>query len=247
MERVFNESYVHICVSLALKRQTPQTRELVHQFADKAKDFRGRYARALYQMRANEKQFTTDDWAVMHELLVYSTIEMMRVLYLKEKGATKGTTGGGDGAYQLSAQLQRADPRQFLGMLGEFGAEGARSGRNWLACGIRMALGKDGNQSGPQTAAGEANEVSTAADEDKLGSRWFTCPLGHVNYRRVANVKEKRCTTCKISVDCEPPKPPKPQETTPLTWEKALGIKPVEIPGLKSEVGKKALVGAGKT
>ncbi len=48
----------------------------------------------------------------------------------------------------------------------------------------------------------------TTDDHDSLGSRYFPCPKGHINYRRIANVPETKCRVCGIGVGCEPPKIP---------------------------------------
>jgi hypothetical protein len=194
MERAFNESYVHICESLVRGRQTDGARQLVFQLADKAHHFNERYASVLRRMRASGERFTDDDSAVLHELLVYSTIEMMRALHL-----------GNTGSNLEAVHLQSVNPSLFQNMLSGFGADGAKNNRMYSACGLSIGLGNSsGKEKGPQAAFGGVDEAS---DEDRLGSRWFSCPKGHLNYRRKANVPEKSCRACGTDVSCKPPKP----------------------------------------
>ncbi len=234
MERAFNESYVHICESLVRGRQTAGAKALILQLADKARHFNERYAEALYRMRANEGQFTDDDSVVLHELLVYSTIEMMRALHLQERALQQGVHGG-DTAYLSAAALQSAGAAQFQNMLGGFGADGARNNRVYSACGNEIKLGNKSlgddplteNERNPQDVFGGQDEdpdKKRARDEDGLGSRWFKCAKGHQNYRRVANVKEKRCSRCSVRVDCEAPETPPQKAEQPPTWNKFLGL-----------------------
>lgn len=240
MERAFNESYVHICESLVRGYQTSELRELIYQFADKAHNFNERYASALYRMRADGGEFSEDDSIVLHELMVYSTIEMMRALHLEKLGSQYSS----ENARFSFVDLQSANAALFQGMLGSFGAVGAQNNRVYSACGLSISLGNEDrldNPNGPQSPFGGHNKT---LDEDNLGSRWFTCPKGHLNYRRVANVKEKNCRTCQVDISCEAPKTAKQKTNEPLTWERALGYEPVLIKS-KAVLGRRALVGAG--
>ncbi len=144
MDTVFNESYVHVCESSDRGHQTPETRELVSQLADKAQHFNKRYRDALYKMRSNEERFTDDDTIVLHELLVYSTIEMMRALHLQatEQGARSNglySVGHLDAEY-----LQSRDSASVQNLVGGYGAEGARNNRTYSACGLEISLGETG-------------------------------------------------------------------------------------------------------
>jgi hypothetical protein len=155
MNTAFNESYVHACESLVQGRQTPEARKLILQYADKAGQFNSRYARALYEMRANEHRFTDDDMVVLHELLVFSTIEMMRAFHLEKTALV----GSGSGAYQgrelHMMSLQAMNAESFQNVLSNFGADGARHNRIYSACGLSISLGGEVNEfEGPQSAFG---------------------------------------------------------------------------------------------
>lgn len=142
MDTVFNELYVHACESLVRGHQTPDVRRLIFQFADKASDFNDHYTGALYRMRANGSEFTDDDMVVLHELLVYSTIEMMRALHLKNS-KTLGDSPGLHKSRRLDVScLQSLDGQNFQHMLSDFGAIGARNNRTYSACGLSISLGE---------------------------------------------------------------------------------------------------------
>jgi hypothetical protein len=203
MERAFNESYIHICESLAQGYQTRDAQDLISQFANKAHYFNTRYAQALYKMRANTQEFTDDDSVVLHELLVYSTIELMRALHIGNE--SRETTSAG----AMANHMQHIEANLFQNMLTNFAVDGATNYRIYSACGLAISAGVDRVQDGPQSAFGGVDKESPE-DHDKFGSRWFTCPKGHINYRKIAGLMEKRCTSCGTDVSCEAPKA-KPQ------------------------------------
>jgi hypothetical protein len=193
MERVFSESYVHICESLASGRQTAETRKLIYHFADKAHSFNDHYAKSLYGMRANS-QFTTDDWAVMHELLVYSTIEMMRALYLKEAALKRGETYEGHDMMPVSMSLlESTDPMSFQAMLGGFGADGAKNNRTYSACGLSISLGNENAENNPQSAFGgvdnEGNESKGGGVCDYVHTGCYCCPYNSDGSSRPSPLK----------------------------------------------------------
>lgn len=160
MERAFNESYVHICESLARGRQTDGAQDLISRFTDKAHNFKRQYAAALYRMRANREQFSDDDSVVLHELLVYSTIEMMRALHLAKIEPQPHHPDGGRFA---ASHLQSVNPSLFQSMLGNFGADGAINNRVYSACGLSISLGEDkifGGIENPQSVFGGIDNMS---------------------------------------------------------------------------------------
>ena len=182
MERVFNESYVHICESLARGQQTEETRKLILQFANNAHSFNEHYTEALRRMRANV-EFTTDDWAVMHELLVYSTIEMMRALYLKTKALERGEIYGSSDTLQItSALVESADSLVFQAMLGSFGADGAKNNRTYSACGLSISLGGE-KERDPQGIFGGVENNEEGRGEggacDYIHSGCYCCPYNY--------------------------------------------------------------------
>jgi len=177
MERVFNESYVHICESLVRGQQTDGTQQLVLQLADNAHHYNDRYSSALYKMRSDSEQFTDDDSIVLHELLVYSTIEMMRALHLNKIDAQSRTSSVPQSYDKLNPDLlhlQAADASQFQNALGGFGAEGAKNNRAVSACGIEIAPGGDKQNGGPQTAYGGTAE--SPQTEETSTKKMMTCP-----------------------------------------------------------------------
>jgi hypothetical protein len=205
MDRVFDESYSHACESLARGYQTPDARKLILQLADKAGNFNNRYATALYEMRADGHTFTDDNMVVLHELLVYSTIELMRAQHIKAKAAETGVAAGSVlYAPTVSVvQLQALDPASFQNVLGGFGAEGARNNRTYSACGLSIAPGA-ANSSGenPQSAFGGKVESVSRAGEDKYGSLEFECPKCHRTNRRPRGKLIPNCLKCGADVRC---------------------------------------------
>lgn len=199
MDTVFNESYVHICESHFAGRQTPATRKLVFELADKAHHFNSRYSDALYNMRSSGERFTDDDLIVLHELLVYSTIEMMRALHIQAmepgfKGGNFYYAGHLDAAY-----LQALDQASFQNALSSFGAEGARNNRTYSACGLAISPGETGNSGeSPQRAFGGAT-----IGEDRYGPKKFKCTEGHWNTRPHNQLIDKcQHKGCKGKVAC---------------------------------------------
>ncbi|HET7060306.1 MAG TPA: hypothetical protein VFH99_03270 [Candidatus Saccharimonadales bacterium] len=177
MDMVFNESYVHACESLSAGYQTAGARQLISRLADKAQNFNRDYEDALYKMRSDEDHFGDEEAIVLHELLVYSTIEMMRAFHLQatEPGA-KNSSFFNIGHLDV-AHLQSLDAASFQSMLGGFGADGARNNRTYSACGLAISLGGTSNPSeSPQHAFGGK-----------------TCP-------EVKNGQITRCPHCKKTV-----------------------------------------------
>lgn len=199
MDRVFNDSYIHVCESLYKGYQTDGAMQLVHQLADKAHHFSARYAKALYKMRANKNEFTDGDSVVLHELLVYSTIEMMRALHLKEAKYNYRDTNH---AQSGDMYIRSLDTLSFQGVLSSFGAVGARNNRTYSACGLSISLGIDDEGESPQTAFGGIEKAGTLPD-DMYGSRYFKCPKGHLNIRWKKNELIDKCRICKCDVSCK--------------------------------------------
>jgi len=216
MERVFNETYVHICESLARGRQTEDAHKLIRQLADQAHHFNDRYSKALYKMRADKSQFTDDDSIVLHELLVYSTIEMMRGLYLKEKDNENSRINKYDDSAYTATYLQSLDSATFQNALGNAGADGARQNHGYSACGIEINLGEGGEgPDNPQSVFGG----TTKRDHDSLGSRTFRCKNGHLNHRPFEDTIEQCWVPgCKDSVACKP-KENKPKDKKDIKKE----------------------------
>jgi hypothetical protein len=206
MDKVFDESYVHACESLARGYQTPGVREIIYQLTDKSGSFNARYRSALYKMRANEREFTDDDMIVLHELLVYSTIEMMRAIHTGSYEPAKSEPMNLYGIARPDAAYQPVpDQVSFLSMLAGFGAEGASNGRVYSACGLGIAPGETpGSSRNPQSPFGgnaENGEVTTK-DEDKYGSLEFDCPKCKQTNRRPRNKLIPNCQKCGTDVTC---------------------------------------------
>jgi hypothetical protein len=207
MDTVFNESYVHACESLARGYQTPGARDLIFQLADKAGSFNNRYARALYNMRANEQIFTDDDMVVLHELLVYSTIEMMRALHIKKTDMHHNGDSANRNNQINIAYLQSLNGDTFQNMLSGFGAQGAINNRTYSACGLSISLGENtGLGESPQNVFGGIEKGRLP--DDKFGSRYFDCPkCGKENERKKKNELMDTCKHCKGDVTCGIKKP----------------------------------------
>jgi hypothetical protein len=207
MDRVFKESYVHVCESLARGAQTEELRQLVLEFTHNAHNFNDRYAKALYAMRANKDVFTADDSIVLHELLVYSTIEMMRAYHLHSNDvANKAAL---QGSYVSAAMtpnyVMYADTMSVQHMLSEYGASGAKQNRTYSACGLSINLGTD-NTDSPQNQGSDSPQSAFAGNDprletDRYGSRYFDCPKGHRN-KRPRNELIPNCKICGMDVSC---------------------------------------------
>ena len=215
MDRVFESSYVPACRSLVLGYQTEAVINLVHQFAHGAEHYNERYKKALYNMRANPRKFTDDDMVVIHELLVYSTIEMMRALHASEASVTEFSQD--NWRSQTSGGLATIpDNIAFQSMLGGYGAAGAKQGHIYSACGLEIAPGQPNVADNPQLAFGLANDVEARmlgnseeaymGPRDKYGPRNFKCKYGHPNTRRFNELITQCCIpSCKDSVGCGAP------------------------------------------
>ncbi|HEX7633325.1 MAG TPA: hypothetical protein VF401_03295, partial [Candidatus Saccharimonadales bacterium] len=169
MDKVFDESYIHVCESLARGYQTEGARKLIFQLANNATNFNENYEKALYRMRANEQQFTDEDMIVLHELLVYSAIEMMRALHIER---TEAAAAGHDmSSYQVRdplLEMLHQNPAIFQNALGDFAAEGAKANRSYSACGLSISVGSD--PSNPDSSGGSASMESSR-------KKVMTCPL----------------------------------------------------------------------
>jgi hypothetical protein len=208
MDCVFNESYIYVCESLFRGYQTEEVRELVYQLADRAQHFNKRYKAALYKMRANKDQFTDDDSVVLHELLVYSTIEMMRALHLKKTEPRHDHIHTNQGVQLDPIYLQSINSSSFQNVLSGFGAEGARNKRTYSACGLSISPGETSSLvDDPQAAYGglDSTQNNLAEDADDYGPLTFKCPKGHWNRRpRAKSPKDflSHCMTCRASLKC---------------------------------------------
>lgn len=211
MERVFNESYVHICESLVRGRQTEGARELVFNLANKAQSFKKRYAHALYKMRADKHEFTDNDAAVLHELLVYSTIEMMRAFHLENKytrNCRMHANGGSIKSVNVPPQL--FNPSLFQAMLGGFGAIGAQNGRAYSACGLAISAGEERDTETPQDvfagvdASNESSRDNTSnTDSDDADCEFTSKQCPECGAKNVKTLVQKISSTHKrISGSC---------------------------------------------
>lgn len=188
MDKVFRESYVHACESLARNKQTVGARKLIFQLADKAQYFNEHYADALNRMKADKNQFDREDMAVIHDLLVYSTIEMMRALHLRKVEPAMHETS----VYQCVRQfdnmdLQYLDAQTFQNMLSGFGADGAQNNRTYSACGLAISLGDEQETQNRQGVFGGADSKSEKNNEMKCVS----CPECKTFHERVRFVQGK--------------------------------------------------------
>lgn len=179
MDKVFNESYVQACESHARQQQTSATRDLIFRLANQAGSFGDCYVKALYAMRDDEYRFTDDDMVILHELLVYSTIEMMRALHLDKKHG-QSTQVRWAGGINL-AHLEAMNIEAFQKALSSFGAEGARSNRVYSACGLEIKLGKPGSEAGsaddPQSVFGGKDKDNSQLEDCDFVSK--ECPKCH--------------------------------------------------------------------
>lgn len=138
IEAAFNESYVHACKSLAIGHQTPGIRSLILQLANKAYHFNAKYSNALYELRANASRFTDEDMAIVHDMLVYSTIEMIRSFYLSNSSHTNTSANN----IPESRLLGSLPPELLYVALSDYAVTGAINLRVYSACGLSISLGE---------------------------------------------------------------------------------------------------------
>ncbi len=196
MEEAFNNSYIHICESLFKGYQTPAARSLIRQFSLKAAQFNDRYKTALKEMATDKTRFSDKEAIILHELLVYSTIEMMRALHLRSSHYSVDRSYVPPYEYM---RMQALSTESFQSMLTEYGAEGARNNRSYSACGLEISLGREGGifDKPGQVFGG------LSSSEDRYGSRYFKCSNGHWNYRPQNKLIDKcQHQNCKAKVKC---------------------------------------------
>lgn len=192
VERVFNESYVHVCESLATGRQTDGTKQLIQQLYKQSGSFNTRYVYALHKMIGSET-FSEDDSIVLHELLVYSTIEMMRSLHLASDHGV--VVGARRGVHFLAQQMAEMENSVFQNMLSGFGAEGAKNNRTYSACGLSISAGEENDSSSPQSVFGGADAEKYAFNKEMY------CVVCQAPPKEGA--KKKWCGPCGICKTCD--------------------------------------------
>ncbi|HSX30366.1 MAG TPA: hypothetical protein VLE99_00410 [Candidatus Saccharimonadales bacterium] len=199
IRRVVNESYAPVCESLVRRRQTAETIQVVDQLARNAHYFDERYAGPLRRLQANRELFTHDDWMIMHDLLVYSTVEMMRALHVEATMPRPGPNrkARNDGHF-LAVELQTANSAIFQTMLGDFGGDGARNNRIYSACGTALDPGRKQKNDGPQSAAGE--QAASNADEGPSVKKFMSCPFCNTLLFDDPCARFLRCGDCRAKV-----------------------------------------------
>lgn len=193
MRKAFNESYIHACESLARGYQTSETRKLIAQLAANAQSFNDRYKGALKSMLDDGSTFDDDDMTVMHELLVYSTIEMMRAVYLRTVNIFAGNSGEVRGScHSLDPRnMQNLSAQAFQHALGGFGAEGARNNRPVFACGLSISPGKENPV---RVGEGDSQKAYGGVDskpEDRSEMKCVNCPECKTFHETVKKEKGK--------------------------------------------------------
>ncbi len=167
MEAVFSESYVEAAESLYRGTQTPGLRKQVLEFADNAQHFNSYYQVALYSMQANGDKFSDSDFRVMHELLVYSTIEALRAQHARKEASS--TYEYSDESIELpdmqTELVQSEKLHNIQSMLSDFGAEGARNNRVYSACGLSISPGN--NKEGDADMPGSPQSAFASHDKDR--------------------------------------------------------------------------------
>jgi len=141
-------------------------------------------------MRADQTRFTDDDMIVIHELLVYSTIEMMRALLVSGK-----TELPDDLAVGMRHNRYQVPIAQILS---NFGADGAKHNRIYSACGLAISPGSEdvNGQNNPQNVFGGRAESSLAW----AGGRAHFGKCVNCNQKTLVGVKNW-CKAC-ISGHC---------------------------------------------
>lgn len=128
IQKAFDESYVHACESLVLGRQTRKLRRVIKKLNKHAGAYNLHYQEELQKLRKSHG-FDEAAAATLHELLVYSTIEMVRSMHQNGLSSEK-------------AVLLMNGNNDFIGALSEFGATGAEEGRDYFACGLSISPGE---------------------------------------------------------------------------------------------------------
>lgn len=133
--RVYTDSYTHVCESLVLGRQTDHARAVIRALSEKSRTFNSHYQHALTRMSKNSNVFSEADATVLHEMLVYSTIEMIRSLHVGQ--ANSGA---------VASDIMSSGSDSFYQALSSYGSTGASKGRSYQACGLEIGLGNDANK-----------------------------------------------------------------------------------------------------
>lgn len=198
IDRIFYESYAPIALPTVTGQQTSELKNVIKAYCARSHHFSKEYQDALSNMMKKDT-FDDEDAAVMHELLVYSTIEVLRAIELEQTVETQKIMYNVD-----PEQLAAISSRQLQEMLGGFGGYGAKNKRTYEACGNGIdpagadefleALGLKN----PQEIFGGKYRRGR---RDKFGSLTFRCPKGHENEREPGKLMPE-CKVCGIDVSC---------------------------------------------
>lgn len=187
MNSVFDKSYVLACQSMTVGKQVPGIRNLIQEYVNNSAHFNARYKKALAGMQSYPDKFTEDDMVVMHELLVYSTIEMMRAIHVEARSGDN-LNDVEKGYYHYDAHTEYIRSAMASGQLdqaiGGFSGIGASNNRGYSACGLSISPGEEASNGadGPQSAFGGA--------ESRERLSWHG-----------GKIKKGKCVNCKERTD----------------------------------------------
>ncbi len=126
IDRVFEQMYLPIVDSLALGEKTPEMKEIVDAFLANSQYFNSATRSDL--MRASNKAgFSDNDAKLLHQLVIYSSIEMFR----------SSLTGHSaqDVQQDMSEFAQMAVQESLANAMALFASGGAKEGRTYSSCG----------------------------------------------------------------------------------------------------------------
>ncbi len=199
IQSAYSESYVFACESLVLGRQSRRMRKVIKKLHEHSQSFNSHYQEALKKLRRHPGVFNDADAAVIHELLVYSTIEMIRSLHQNNVSYDDAvrSMNGAEG---------------FIGALSAYGATGAEEGRDYFACGLSISPGDQLttefalDDALSQAADGSLSAVSFVYNHDHVKKRQSIAET-LTNARRKGDClacPEKRTTVhgCGLCTDC---------------------------------------------
>ncbi|MEK7626326.1 MAG: hypothetical protein AAB423_03185 [Patescibacteria group bacterium] len=126
IDRVFEEMYLPIVDSLAIGEKTPEMKEIVDAFLANSQYFNSETRSDL--MRASNKAgFTDSDAKLLHQLVIYSSIEMFR-------SSLEGHSVQ-EVQQDMSEFAQMAVQENLANVMALFALGGAKEGRTYSSCG----------------------------------------------------------------------------------------------------------------
>lgn len=189
---VFEEAYVPISKSLENKEQTEKTKSLISSYLNNSDYIKPEVRQHLIRL-ANTDKFTDRDARLMHQMVVYSTIEMLRSLVAKPENNDLID-------YQIQAvidqdELMHMQQEMINSVVAGFAARGLKAGRSYSSCGGAIKLAEqiqemiEGTDSIQEAYGGRPRRCKILKDGDRTN-----CPhCGKRDVKVAIENKELKC------------------------------------------------------